>query len=377
MEEPERSPAEAQSANLPGAAENPSRQPAAATGSVPSGVPDRPASKRVGMAELRAENLRLQQLQGDLTLANRRYLGLFEMAPVGFLLLAVDGHVQEANLAAARLLGQPRALLGHSHVQTFVRHEDRRALESHLVQARQLQGAALSLQILQSDGQLVPVSIFSQPLLDDQGKALGLQMVILDIREHKQAEHELRQAKEHLQHLAHHDALTELPNRLLFNDRLKQALLMAHRRLNKVGLVYIDVDHFKRINDSLGHGAGDAFLREIAHRIRASVRDVDTVARIGGDEFSVVLERIGQLRHAQEVAGKILAALTTPIIIAEHELEVTVSLGIALYPDHAGDGEALIRAADRAMFKAKADGRNQVHSYSPELGAMQPGSENS
>jgi len=285
------------------------------------------------------------------------------MAPVGFLLLSVDGHVQDSNLAIARLFGQPRALLGHSHVQTFVRHEDRRELDVHLLAARQFQGASLALRILRSDGQLLPVNIYTQPLLDDAGNALALQMVILDISEHKQAENELRKAKDHLQHLAHHDALTGLSNRLLFNDRLGQALLMAGRRLSKVGLIYIDVDHFKRINDTLGHGIGDVFLREIAHRLRSGVRDVDTVARLGGDEFCVILERIEHLRHLQDVAEKILTSVSQPFSVSGHELAVTVSLGVAIYPDHASDAAQLIEAADRAMFTAKDSGKNRVNTF--------------
>jgi len=320
------------------------------------------------MAELREENQSLKKLNRQLTLANRRFHGLFEMAPAGFLLLSVDGHVEDANLTATRLLGQPRSLLGHSHVQTFIRHEDREKLEEHLLAAQQLHGASLALRILRSDGQLLPVNIYSQAVLDDAGKALGLQMVMLDISEHKQAENELRKARDHLQHLAYHDVLTGLPNRLLFNDRLGQALLMAGRRLSKVGLLYIDIDHFKRINDSLGHSAGDAFLREIAQRIRSCIRDVDTVARIGGDEFSVVLERIGNLQHVREVAEKIIAALATPISVDGHDLDVTVSLGIAIYPEHAVEMQSLIDAADQAMFIAKEAGRNQLRSYSEVLG---------
>ncbi len=321
-------------------------------------------SNRIAMTQLRAENLSLRQSNRELALANRRFHGLFEMAPAGFLLLSVDGHVEDANLTATRLFGQPRSLLGHSHVQTFVRHEDRQQLQEHLIAAQQLHGASLTLRILRSDGQLLPVNIYSQPVLDDAGKALGLQMVILDISEHKQAESELRKARDHLQHLAYHDVLTGLPNRLLFNDRLGQALLMADRRMSKVGLLYIDVDHFKRINDTLGHNAGDAYLREIAQRIRSCIRDVDTVARIGGDEFSVVLERIGNLQHVREVAEKVFAALATPIAIGDQELGVTVSLGTAIYPDHAADMLSLIHAADQAMFAAKDAGRNQLRSYS-------------
>ncbi len=287
------------------------------------------------------------------------------MAPVGFLLLSVDGHVEDANLVASQLLGQPRSLLGNSHVQTFFRHEDRQELQVHLLAAQQLHGASLTLKILRSDGQLLPVSIYSQPMLDDDAKALGLQMVILDISEHHQTEDELRQARDHLQHLAYHDVLTDLPNRLLFNDRLAQAMLMAQRRMSKVGLLYIDVDHFKSINDRLGHHAGDIFLRELAQRMRACIRDVDTVARIGGDEFSVILERIGKIDHVREVAEKILAALIVPISVERHTLNVTVSLGMALYPDHAEDFAGLIRAADLAMFAAKDAGRNQLKCYEP------------
>lgn len=170
--------------------------------------------------------------------------------------------------------------------------------------------------------------------------------------------------EQRIAHLALHDSLTGLPNRVLLEDRLKIAIRMAKRSGHKVALGFIDLDHFKDINDNLGHGMGDALLVALAQRLREHLREGDTLARWGGDEFVVLLPEIPDLAAAQEVAAKLRRAIESPLIVEGMEFNLTFSAGFALYPDHAKEGELLLAQADRAMFDAKAQGRNAVQFFS-------------
>ncbi len=157
-------------------------------------------------------------------------------------------------------------------------------------------------------------------------------------------------------HLALHDSLTELPNRVLLNDRLKQAVRMNERHHKKLAVLFVDLDHFKPINDSLGHAAGDAVLKSVAKRLREALREVDTVSRHGGDEFVILLPEIEEAGDAALVAEKILGRLATPHLIEGDELHVTASIGISIYPDHGQVAEVLVNRADLAMYEAKKSG---------------------
>jgi diguanylate cyclase (GGDEF)-like protein len=157
-------------------------------------------------------------------------------------------------------------------------------------------------------------------------------------------------------HLALHDSLTELPNRVLLNDRLKQAVRMDERHHKKLAVLFVDLDHFKPINDSLGHATGDALLKSVAKRLREALREVDTVSRHGGDEFVILLPEIEEASDAALVAEKVLAGLATPHLIGDRELHVTASIGISIYPDHGRMAEILVNRADLAMYEAKKSG---------------------
>lgn len=176
-----------------------------------------------------------------------------------------------------------------------------------------------------------------------------------------------RQSK--LLFLAQHDQLTELPNRLLFRDRLEGALKRAERNGMVVALMFIDLDRFKFINDTLGHDYGDELLKAAAQRIRAAVRAQDTVARLGGDEFTVILEGISRPEDAAPVAEKVLAQMSSPFKLGQHEVSVTGSIGIAVYPTNARDSEELIRAADNAMYRVKDRGRNGFQFFTKAMNA--------
>ncbi|WP_020651822.1 bifunctional diguanylate cyclase/phosphodiesterase [Massilia niastensis] len=188
---------------------------------------------------------------------------------------------------------------------------------------------------------------------DETGRALRIVGTFSNIDARKIEEARMRR-------MAHEDALTGLPNRVLFDDRLRQALLVAGREGHKVGVIYFDLDEFKPVNDTHGHAVGDRLLRMVAQRVRASLRESDTLARIGGDEFVVLLPRCDQAADAERVAHNILARLDEPFEDGERVLRISGSLGFALYPDCGGDSEALLRCADLAMYDAKAHGRNRV-----------------
>jgi diguanylate cyclase (GGDEF)-like protein/PAS domain S-box-containing protein len=169
--------------------------------------------------------------------------------------------------------------------------------------------------------------------------------------------------------VAQYDALTNLPNRTLFNDRLRQAMALAERQSKQRSVLFVDLDHFKQINDSLGHAVGDKLLRSVAGRLVACVRRTDTVCRLGGDEFAILLSQVEQTEDAEICARKILRAVTAPHIIDNKSLDVSISIGGSIYPGDASDAETLTRYADAAMYKAKSLGRNGCHFFRRDMQA--------
>ncbi len=177
---------------------------------------------------------------------------------------------------------------------------------------------------------------------------------------------QLEIANRELAHRAYHDALTGLPNRLMLRDRVTQAIARAQRNQTRLAVLFIDLDRFKTINDTLGHRTGDLVLCAVAERICEQVRKTDTVAREGGDEFLVLLEEVGTPEHAAMVAGKLLKRLDEPHRVDGRAMHCSGSIGVAMYPEDGADAEELIRHADAAMFESKGEGRNRVHFFSPE-----------
>jgi diguanylate cyclase (GGDEF)-like protein len=179
-----------------------------------------------------------------------------------------------------------------------------------------------------------------------------------------------REMYEQLAFQAMHDPLTDLPNRRLFQDRLEQAVLRADRYEEKVAVLLIDLDRFKQVNDLLGHRVGDALLREVAKRASACLRKSDTLSRIGGDEFTVLLSPVESVEAAEQVLRRIAEALQAPLTVLNHNITVSASIGLSVYPDHSGDPAALLRNADLAMYHAKERGKNGWQTYVPELGVV-------
>lgn len=191
--------------------------------------------------------------------------------------------------------------------------------------------------------------------------------IIRNVTEQKQAQENLLYEKEKTDYLAHHDTLTKLPNRVLFQDRIVQAIEKAKRDQHKVALLFIDLDHFKEINDSLGHNIGDEILKVLTQRFEDIISDADTLARLGGDEFGIVLENIEHIQNASLVAHKILEVLKEEILLEQKTLYITSSIGISIYPDDGQDAQSLLKFADSALFKAKDEGRNNFQFYSSDM----------
>jgi diguanylate cyclase (GGDEF)-like protein/PAS domain S-box-containing protein len=205
---------------------------------------------------------------------------------------------------------------------------------------------------LKRTGETFPLEIMTVSL---KGRE-GVVVVIRDITERKQTEEKIRQ-------MAYHDSLTGLPNRKLFSDRLDLALVQAQRNKKKVGIAMLDLDNFKDVNDTLGHDIGDLTLKATAERLHADLRKGDTIARFGGDEFVLILPDLETIEDAIQVVQKIVDSFCKPFLMDTHQLVVTTSIGIAVYPDDGTDDDILLRNADIAMYQAKQAGRARYQLY--------------
>ncbi len=204
-------------------------------------------------------------------------------------------------------------------------------------------------------------------LKDEKNKPIGMIGYFQDITERKKAEQKLLEQKNILAYQAHHDALTALPNRVLFNDRLEQSIEKAKRNKTSLALLFIDLDRFKQINDSLGHEIGDSVLKMVTQRLKDTIRKEDTLARLGGDEFTLIMEELAIAQDASLLAQKILDTLAQPVHISGRMLYVSSSIGISLHPQDAMTAHNLLKYADTAMYRAKDEGRNNYQFYSSEM----------
>jgi diguanylate cyclase (GGDEF)-like protein/PAS domain S-box-containing protein len=214
--------------------------------------------------------------------------------------------------------------------------------------------------LIRRDGAETAIEDSAAPIHDRRGQVTGAVIVFRDVSA-------ARALTVRMSYLAQHDSLTDLPNRMLFSDRLTEAIAMAQRYRRNLAVLYMDVDRFKHINDSLGHDVGDRLLQSIAVRLYACVRSSDTVSRQGGDEFVILLSEVTHVEDAGVIAEKILNALKTPYRIDDHDLHLTVSIGIASYPEDGAEAEALMKNADLAMYHAKDNGRNNYQFFQAEM----------
>jgi diguanylate cyclase (GGDEF)-like protein len=211
------------------------------------------------------------------------------------------------------------------------------------------------------------IELTTIPLFDNDGHIISVLEVGHNITNHINVQKKLEEQKQHLYFMAHHDSLTGLPNRTLFLDRLEQSIKHAHRHERNVGVMFIDLDRFKEINDSFGHETGDKLLVQVTRRFRELLRDVDTVARLGGDEFTMIFDEIENPDELSTVAQKIIRALQEPFTIDGNELHVTSSIGISIYPLDGSTSDLLLRNADSAMYRAKDMGKNTYEFYTSDM----------
>jgi diguanylate cyclase (GGDEF)-like protein/PAS domain S-box-containing protein len=275
----------------------------------------------------------------------------------------IDANIIAVNRAFTDITGFPeKEVLGkNSSFLKSGRHDQEfyESLWSSLLQHGEWKG---EISGRRKNGEVFPKWQTINAVRDEEGRLTHYVSVFLDISHIKESE-------EQLHHLAHHDALTGLPNRLLLNARLEHSLQHACREGTGTSLavLFLDLDHFKKVNDSLGHAVGDHLLQLVAKRLLASVREEDTIARMGGDELAIVLGSLDDARYAATAAQKILDELANPFEIDGRELFVSASIGISIYPQNGRDAIALLKHADAAMYMAKSDGRNGYRFYSNEL----------
>lgn len=278
----------------------------------------------------------------------------------------MSGNVDYLNVAAEHMTGWTREeARGHpiSEVMQIIngttRESERNPVEL-VLQLDKPMGLTAGTVLIRRDGKEAPIEDSAAPIHDLNGQIAGAVIVFHDITA-------AQAMRVKMTHLAHHDFLTDLPNRVLLNDRITQAIALAKRRGTHVAVLFLDLDNFKRINDSLGHETGDKLLQSVALRLSACVRGSDTVSRLGGDEFVVLVTEDKYAEDAVVTADKILAALAAPHAIDKHELHVTTSIGISIYPADGGDTETLIKNADTAMYHAKEMGRDNYQFFKREM----------
>jgi diguanylate cyclase (GGDEF)-like protein/PAS domain S-box-containing protein len=283
-----------------------------------------------------------------------------------------SGRVSYLNIVAEKMTGWVQLDASGNAVDEIFRLVDTTTHETipcptaqAIIENRRISLEAVCV-LIRREGEEIAVEVSAAPIHDRNGGVIGAVMVAHDVTA-------ARELSMKLARLALHDSLTDLPNRALFGDRLSQATTNAQINGGYAALLYVDLDRFKHINDSLGHAIGDKLLQTVAKRLLGCVRSTDTVSRQGGDEFVVLLADIVQISDAVACAEKLLGALNAPYQIGEHELSLSASIGVAIFPDDAREGDALLRCADSAMYQAKYHGRNNYKLFNPasELDALE------
>ncbi|ARJ64334.1 histidine kinase [Magnetospirillum sp. ME-1] len=308
---------------------------------------------------LRERDAALLRSRKDLNLARK----VIEASLDGIMIVDAAQRIEFVNPAfthmtgytAEEIIGQnPKVLKSGHHDESFYKH-----MYTVLSAQDYWQGEIWNRR---KNGEIYPEWLTINVIRDDAGEITQYAAIFSDITERKKTE-------ERIKNLAYFDVLTGLPNRRLFTDRLQIAIANAHRHGHQLAIMFLDLDLFKRINDSLGHGVGDQVLVETAARISHCVREGDTVARLGGDEFTVLLPELDHLEDAAKLAERVIAHVKQPFIVDEHELYVTTSIGIAVYPEDGATVEVLIKNADTAMYRAKDLGRNSYQLYTAAMNA--------
>ena len=302
-------------------------------------------------------------------------------APYAIFVLSAQGIVQTVNPAGEHLLGyKAHQLVGRFSIERFF--DEQQVAERARLLTMRLGQAVQTLDVLNHVAQASPGLAAEWTLVRQDGSSLLAELLITEMSSEYGAQsgylvmaHDVtsrREAENQVQHMAMHDALTGLPNRNMLQEQLKHSLAAAEREGHFMAMMFLDLDRFKKINDSLGHQVGDGVLIEVARRLRQAMRTSDIVARLGGDEFVVLLPCITAIEDGEHVAQKVMEQFTEPLRLSGHELRVTPSIGLALYPQHGNDAVTLMRHADLAMYQAKSRGRNRVQVFSDKMVSVTP-----
>lgn len=295
--------------------------------------------------------------------AEERYRSIFENAIEGIYQTSPDGQYLNFNPALTKIYGYDSSedlMRGISNIRSQLYVNPRKRDEFVALMHTHGRVTNFEAEVYRKDGTVIWISENARKVTDIAGNLQFYEGTVEDITERKNYDKKL-------EHQAGHDALTGLPNRSLLADRLQQYINMADRYRNKIAIAFIDLDHFKLINDSMGHHAGDDLLKIMAMRLANCVRESDTVVRQGGDEFVLLLTGLSKVEEISESMRRVLAAIATPCAIGGREFVISCSIGISLYPDDARDPSALLKYADSAMYKSKQAGRNNFHFYTAEL----------
>jgi diguanylate cyclase (GGDEF)-like protein/PAS domain S-box-containing protein len=313
-----------------------------------------------GIVGIHTDITDLKRNEQRLRASEQRYRALTETAPVGIAQIDPEHRIVYANPAMRSLLEAEtdRAILGRD-LRGFLRP----ARASLIPQAGEGAASSCESEIVGARKHHRYGLLTLTPLPGPDARPHATLVTVLDITERRRAE-------ERVEHLAHHDPLSGLPNRLLFDDRLRQALRLAERDNRRLAVLALDLDHFKDVNDSLGHAVGDAVLETVAERLRGALRAVDTVARLSGDEFAVLLPQVVGEADARAVALKIVACLREPITLEGQAIHLGASVGMALFPEDGTTPDVLLRHADLALYRTKGSGRNGVTRFRPAMSAQ-------
>lgn len=303
-----------------------------------------------------------KEMEESLRQSEERYRSIIEQMEDGYFELDLAGNFTFVNDAECRNLGYSRRELIGMNRRQYTDEKNAGALFAlfNEVYKTGIPVKSYDLELVRKDGKKAFHAISASLIKGADGKPVGFRGIARDVSERKSQE-------EQIKYLATHDGLTELPNRLMFNQLLSHAVQGAKRYRKQFAVMFIDLDGFKVVNDTLGHDAGDRLLREIAVRFKHTLRAVDVAARLGGDEFVVMMEDIAAPEQAAVLAQRILEATGKPFGLASGECRVTASIGICVYPENGDDEQTLMKNADAAMYRAKEEGKNNFQFYSTDM----------
>jgi diguanylate cyclase (GGDEF)-like protein/PAS domain S-box-containing protein len=301
-----------------------------------------------------------KQAEEALRQSEEKYRNILENIQEGYYEVDLAGNFTFFNDSMCRIFGYPKEeLMGINNRQYTDRENAKKLFQAfHQVYRTGEPHRGYDYEIIRKDGTKRYIETSVSLRKDASGNPIGFRGIARDITERKRTEEELA-------YRATHDLLTGLPNRMLFKDRFNVAMAQVQRIHKKMAVIFLDLDRFKEVNDTLGHDAGDELLYAVGNRLTNLVRKTDTVARMGGDEFLLLLPNIVQLEDAINIAQKVLDALRQPFILVGHEVSINISIGVAIYPDDGLDIDTLVNRADKAMYEAKQRGQN-TYSYSPQ-----------